>query len=157
MSRISRSILAALLALPALNVCACDSHNGKQTLLERFPNSIESGKHGRILDFCPDNTCIRVRSAKGNVDLEPWLLAYLFHFGGYYALADWRTEIGSTESIQDYPAALKDCAAQPDPSSCRKIAFRDAKVSVADLRYDEGVVAETAASFEPVAAEPVGQ
>jgi hypothetical protein len=158
MSRISSSILTALLALPAGDTFACDSlaQHGKQALLERFPNSIESDKRG-TLDFCPDNTCVRVRSARASVDLEPWLLAYLFHFGGYYALADWRADIGSAESIQGYPAALKVCTSQPDPVSCRKTAFGNAKVSVVEVRYDEGVVSETEASFDPVAAVPASQ
>ena len=134
MSKFIAAVFLALLSCPAMASAPGDV-SARQALLQRVPDSLETG---RVLAFCPDNTCIRVRSTNAGADLEGWLLAYLFHFGDYYVLTEWRAEIASSDRIQGYPDALKGCFAQADPLACSKAAFADAKIEVGFVRYDEG-------------------
>lgn len=152
MSAMSKSLLTVLLALltePVVGGTPRDAP-ARQALLARLPDSLTAS---RELSFCPDNTCIRVRSTHADADLEGWLLAYLFHFGGYYALADWRADIGSPDRIQGYPDTLKGCFTQPDPKACSKAAFDGANIEVGFVRYDEGQMSEGDAWSDP-AEEP---
>jgi hypothetical protein len=148
----SKSILTAFLALLVLPAAAGTGSGmpARRILVERFPDSLEESRN---LSFCPDNTCIRVRSANADADLEGWLFAYLFHFGDYYALSDWRADIGSPDRIQGYPDALRDCFRQPDPMGCSKAAFEIAGISVVDVRYDEGQMSEVDAWDPPASGD----
>ncbi|MGH8030765.1 MAG: hypothetical protein ACREO3_12620 [Arenimonas sp.] len=151
----STAILVAILALAGSSgsASATPPKSAGQTLLEQFPESLASADPERDIAFCPDNTCIRVRSATANADLQAWLLAYLFHFGDYYALSEWRSQVGSPVRIEGYPVALEHCLAQADALACRKAAFAEAKVSVVDTRTDEGETVEVDATFLPVGFE----
>jgi hypothetical protein len=149
MSRKMKMFLAALawIAFPAF-ASAPSAPSARQALIERLPGSLESV---REIAFCPDNTCILVRTQDSTVELEGWALAYLFHFASYYALADWRADIGSPDNIQGYPQPIRDCFAQADAMTCSRTAFERAGVSVLFVRYDEGVRAEGDAGFMPIA------
>lgn len=159
MAAIRYSVLATALFLLADMGRACDPRvqQAMQFLLEQFPDALVRTDPVREIAFCPDNTCIRVRSSSQNQNLDGWLLAYLFHFGDYYALADWRAHVGSAEYLDGYPAALKDCLADEDPAACGKAAFGAANVTVVFTRADEGVVAETEALFNPPPSDPTAK
>ena len=149
-------VLATALFLLADLGRACQPpvRHAMQLLLEQFPNGLVRTDPVREIAFCPDNTCIRLTSSSPNENLDGWLLAYLFHFGDYHALADWRAHVGSTEALDGYPVALENCLADEHPTACRKAGFGAANVIVVFTRADEGVVAETEALFNPPPSDP---
>jgi len=146
-----KTILAGalmILAVPAL-ACSPKERPATRALLELFPDSIEVEAGERVVAFCPDNTCIRLRATEPVADLEGWLLGFLFHFGDYYALSDWRKRVRTPEGIDGYPNQMRACLAQDDRTGCMKRVFREAKITVEFVRYDEGAESVSEQSFVP--------
>ncbi len=54
-----------------------------------FPNSLKYKNHGKLLEFCPDNTCNGFSAAPGvsQSALKDFAFLYLYYFSDYYALA----------------------------------------------------------------------
>jgi hypothetical protein len=146
-----KTILAGalmILAVPAL-ACSPKERPATRALLELFPDSIEVGTDERVVAFCPDNTCIRLRATEPVGDPEGWLLGFLFHFGDYYALSDWRKRVRTPEGIDGYPGQMRACLGQVDRTGCMKRAFREAKITVQFVRYDEGAESVSEQLFVP--------
>lgn len=146
-----KTILAGalmILAVPAL-ACSTKERPATRALLELFPDSIEVEAGERVVAFCPDNTCIRLRATEPVGDPEGWLLGFLFHFGDYYALSDWRKRVRTPEDINGYPSQMRACLGQDDRTGCMKRVFREAKITVEFVRYDEGAESVSEQLFVP--------
>jgi hypothetical protein len=110
-----------------------------------FPKSIELKKNGRLLEFCPDNTCHGF-SASENVPvatLKDFAFLYIYFFSDYYSLPEWRDK-----------AEVKDTAervlSEPEYHTCKKESSRESarcvlldlsrngRIKLLFVRYDEG-------------------
>lgn len=112
---------------------------------ESFPKSIELKNNGRLLEFCPDNTChgfVASRSVS-RATLKDFAYLYIYFFSDYYALPEWRTK----ESVQ---STAERVLSKPEYRSCRKENGRESarcvlldlsrtgKIKLLFIRYDEG-------------------
>jgi hypothetical protein len=116
-----------------------------QQITKTFPDSIKLKNKGKLLEFCPDNTCHGF-VASGDVSvttLKDFAYLYVYFFSDYYALPEWR---GRDEAKQAADGVLS----KPEYHRCDKGASRESarcvlltlshngKIKLLFIRYDEG-------------------
>lgn len=77
---------------PSANAAADQQFDPLEQITKTFPGTIELKEKGRVLEFCPDNTCDGFQ-ASNNVsrrELKDFAYLYIYFFSDYYALAEWR-------------------------------------------------------------------
>lgn len=114
-------------------------------LTATFPNSVHYRDHGRVLDFCPDNTChgfSALYSVPGG-SLRDFAFLYVYYFSDYYALPEWRTNEQvklATGRVLAKPS-YRGCKKETDRESARCVLLTlsgQGKVKLFFIRYDEG-------------------
>jgi len=110
-----------------------------------FPKSIELKNKGKLLEFCPDNTCHGF-VAKGGVavtTLKDSAYLYVYFFSDYTYLEDWRATDGARSTAERV-------LSKPDYRSCKKDTSRESarcvlldlahsgRIKLIFVRYDEG-------------------
>jgi hypothetical protein len=116
-----------------------------QELTKGFPQSVAVKNNGRLLEFCPDNTCNGFVTS-GNVTaatLKDFAYLYVYFFSDFTYLEEWR----HTDEAKKTAELL---LAQPESRSCRNTDRREAarcvlrdlsrngRIRLIFIRYDEG-------------------
>src|SRR5882724_5323255 len=85
-----------------------------------LPHTVKYKNKGRVISFCPDNTCDEFVAARGvsSKDLSTFAYIYLYSFTGYGYLEAWR----QLESTKKTAARL---LAMPEYRGCVGSIFRD--------------------------------
>ena len=109
-----------------------------------FPGSIELKRKGRLLEFCPDNTCDGFE-ASGDfyvTTLKDFAYLYIYFFSDYYVLQDWRNQAESGN-------VAKPVLSKPEYRNCKNESGLEAarcvlhnlssngKIKLIFIRYDE--------------------
>jgi len=139
------SILLIAWFLTAVAWAADDQFDPLKQIKSSFPESIELKNHGRLLEFCPDNTCHGF-SARANVsvpELKDFAYLYIYFFSDYYALPEWRDKAEVKETAERV-------LSKPEHRSCKKEGNRESascvlldlsrngRIKLVFIRYDEG-------------------
>ncbi len=114
-------------------------------LTSTFPGSVRYRNHGRVLEFCPDNTChgFSALSDVPSANLKDFAFLYVYYYSDYFALPEWRTkeEVKLTaERILEKPS-YRSCKRENDRKSARCILLNlgaEGKIKLLFIRYDEG-------------------
>jgi len=137
-------VLCPLLAAQAPGVGERDS-DPLVVLTESFPKSVEYKNHGKLLEFCPDNTCDGF-SASPDVSkaaLRDFSFLYEYYFSDYYALPEWRDREQPKKTAERV-------LSKPAYGSCRKETPKESagcvllnlsshgRIKLLFIRYDEG-------------------
>jgi len=140
-------VSAALLGCFAATIAwaADDQFDPLKQVTETFPKSIGLKNKGKLLEFCPDNTCHGF-SASDNISvatLKDFAYLYVYFFSDYYALPEWRSK-------EDVKNTAERVLSKPEYSGCRKENSRESarcvlldlsrngKIKLLFIRYDEG-------------------
>jgi hypothetical protein len=130
---------------PLLSQAAGGKNDPSQQLTKGFPQSVKLKNNGRLLEFCPDNTCDAF-VASGNVSaatMKDFAYLYVYYFSDFTYLDEWR-------NTADAKKMAKRVLAQPEYRSCTNADSRDAarcilrelsrkwKIGLIFIRYDEG-------------------
>jgi hypothetical protein len=109
-----------------------------------FPKTIELKNKGKLVEFCPDNTCDGFVAA-GPVSvsaLKDFAYLYVYFFSDYYILQEWRKQ-------EEARKAAEGVLSKPEYRSCRSDSSREAarcvlldlsrdgKIKLIFIRYDE--------------------
>jgi hypothetical protein len=114
-------------------------------LTASFPKSIAYKNHGKLLEFCPDNTChgFSAHPEVSKATLRDFAFLYIYYFSDYYALPEWRAK----EQVKD---TADQVLSKPSYRSCRKESGRESarcillnlsshgRITLLFIRYDEG-------------------
>jgi hypothetical protein len=115
-----------------------------QAIKQAFPKTIEFKNNGRLLEFCPDNTCHGFAKSE-NVPvaaLKDFAYLYIYFFSDYLYLDDWRKREDANltaENILSKPI-YHNCQREDRKESARCILLglsRDGKIKLKFIRYDE--------------------
>jgi hypothetical protein len=140
-------VSAALLSCLVANIAwAADDQSGPlKQITETFPKSVEIKNKGKLLEFCPDNTCHGFSASDkiSVVTLKDFAYLYVYFFSDYYALSEWRAK-------DDVKNTAERVLSKPEYSGCRKGNSRESarcvlldlsrngKIKLLFIRYDEG-------------------
>lgn len=116
-----------------------------QQITAGFPKSIKLKNNGKLLEFCPDNTCDGFIAKEGVAvtTLRDFAYLYVYFFSDYTYLEDWRATEGAKKT------ALR-VLAKPQYRNCKKDTSRESarcalldlsrngKIKLLFIRYDEG-------------------
>lgn len=121
-----------------------DASDPLRHITSSFPKTIELKNKGKLLEFCPDNTCDGFVAA-GPVSvgtMKDFAYLYVYFFSDYYILQEWRKQEEATKAVEGV-------LSQPEYRSCRSANSREAarcvlldlsrngKIRVIFIRYDE--------------------
>jgi hypothetical protein len=84
------------------NAAADQQFDPLEQIAKTFPGTIEFKKKGRVLEFCPDNTCdgFRASTSVSRSDLKNFAYLYIYFFSDYYALGEWRQTLPAKETAE---------------------------------------------------------
>jgi len=110
-----------------------------------FPKSIQYKNNGKLLEFCPDNTCHGF-SASGTVSkstLGEFAFLYIYYFSDYYALPEWRAKEQVKETADHVLSkpSYRRCRKESGKESARCILLNlssQGRIKLLFIRYDEG-------------------
>jgi hypothetical protein len=117
-----------------------------ETVTASFPRSIKLKNRGRLLEFCPDETCDEfVASNDVSVaTMKDFAYLYIYYFSDYLVyLPEWRNH-------NDAKNTAERVLSKPEYRSCKKDDSREAarcvllelsrngKIKLLSIRYDEG-------------------
>jgi hypothetical protein len=137
------AVIGVLSATPAWPTD--DQLNPLDEITRTFPKSIEVKDNGRLVEFCPDNTCDGF-SAPGSVSvptLEDFAYLYIYYFSSYNNLSEWRAEEGAK-------TAAERVLSKPEYAACKNKSLRESArcvlldlsrtvdIKLLSIRYDEG-------------------
>ena len=140
---------AGLILVTVTSLMAQDA-GGKRTdplqqLTKGFPKSVELKNNGRLLEFCPDNTCDGFVTS-GNVTaatLKDFAYLYIYFFSDFTYLEEWR-------NADEAKKTAESVLSKPDYRNCRNESSREAarcvlrdlsrngRIRLIFVRYDEG-------------------
>jgi hypothetical protein len=116
-----------------------------QQIEKGFPKSITFKKSGRLIEFCPDNTCDAFLAAKNvnKSDLKEFAYLWIYAFSDFTYLEDWRSK-AATKRIADRILAeprFESCS-EDNPRDRTKCAVtllsKGGRIRLFFIRYDEG-------------------
>jgi hypothetical protein len=116
-----------------------------QQLQRAFPDTVEIKGHGRLLEFCPDETCDGFVTS-GDVPLptlRDFAYLYVYFFSDNAILDDWKHTKDAKE-VADFVLAQKPYLAckNGDSHEAARCVLRDlsrnGKIRLIFVRYDEG-------------------
>jgi hypothetical protein len=115
------------------------------SLTASFPGSLKYKNHGKVLEFCPDNTCHGFSASKNvpRVELEDFAFLYIYYYSDYYALPEWRTKEQVTKTADQLLSkpSYRQCQKGTARESARCILLNlssKGKIRLLFIRYDEG-------------------
>ena len=114
-------------------------------LTASFPKSVEYKNHGKLLEFCPDNTCHGFSSSPdvSKATLRDFAFLYVYYFSDYYDLPEWRAKEQAKNTAEQV-------LSKPAYRNCRKATPRESagcvllnlsshgRIKLLFIRYDEG-------------------
>jgi len=116
-----------------------------QQLTKGFPKSVELKNHGRLLEFCPDNTCDAfVTSAAVTVaTLKDFAYLYVYYFSDFTYLDEWRNTDEARKTAEEIlgQSAYRTCKNENSREAARcilKDLSRNGRIRLIFVRYDEG-------------------
>jgi hypothetical protein len=109
-----------------------------------FPKTIELKNKGKLLEFCPDNTCDGFVAADpiSVGTLKDFAYLYIYFFSDYYVLQDWRTQEEprkGAESVLSKPEYRR-CRGENGREAARCVLLdlsRGGRIKLIFIRYDE--------------------
>lgn len=109
-----------------------------------FPKSIELKNKGKLLEFCPDNTCdgFITQESVPLPTLRDFAYLYIYFFSDYTYLEDWRATDGArntAERVLSKPE-YRNCKKDTSRESARCILLdlaQNGKIKLIFVRYDE--------------------
>jgi hypothetical protein len=124
---------------------ADDQSDPVKQITASFPDSIELKNKGRLLEFCPDNTCHGF-SASANVSvtaLKDFAYLYIYFYSDYYALPEWRGKEEVKEAVQRVLSKpeYRQCKNESSREAARCVLLslsRNGRIKLLFIRYDEG-------------------
>jgi|ERR1051326_2662022 hypothetical protein len=144
--------ISAVLILTVVSHCAMAECGGVadaqfdplKQITSTFTKTIEIKKGGRLLEFCPDNTCDAFEASSGvaKADLRDFAYLYIYYFSNYYVLQEWRAQGESKDTAERVLAKPKyrDCTTEDDFEAARCV-LRDlsenGRINLLFVRYDE--------------------
>jgi hypothetical protein len=146
----SYRIVGEIMAV-ALRTTACaqtsakvDARDPLQVIAQSFPKTIEFKDKGRVLEFCPDNTCDGFVRSEGVpiAELEDFALLYTYFFSDFIYLKDFRKCEDVSQAVDDVLSrpAYRECRSANSKGSarCALIALsRVRRTRLIFVRYDE--------------------
>jgi hypothetical protein len=116
-----------------------------QELNKGFPKSVEIKNHGRLVEFCPDNTCDAF-VASANVPivrLRDFAYLYVYFFSDFTYLDEWRNteEARKTAERVLVQPVYSICKSENSREAARcilKNLSRNGRIELIFVRYDEG-------------------
>jgi hypothetical protein len=113
-------------------------------LAHTFPKSIEFKNNGRLIEFCPDNTCdaFSAQEVVPKSSLEDLVYLYEFYFSDFAYLEDWRAE-PKARAVAELVLAKPEyglCHAESGITAARCVAKEissKGRVRLLFVRYDE--------------------
>jgi len=109
-----------------------------------FPKSITVKNGGRLLEFCPDNTCDGfVGSSKvSSTELKNFAYLWIFYFSDYTTLEDWRKSREASQVAERLLARpeYKKCKSGTLNGKARCVLLalsRNQRIRLLFIRYDE--------------------
>ena len=110
-----------------------------------FPGSIHYTNHGRVLEFCPDNTCHGFSGSSGvpRSTLRDFAFLYVYFYSDYYALPEWRAKEQVKHTAERVLArpSYRSCKKENDRESAGCVLLnlsRQGEIKLLFIRYDEG-------------------
>ena len=115
-----------------------------QEITNRFPGSIEFKAKGRVLEFCPDNTCDGFKAAQGvtREELREFAYLYIYFLSDYAYLREWREGAearATSERVLSRPQ-YRGCRADSSITTARcalRLLSADGRIKLLFIRYDE--------------------
>lgn len=134
-------VIAVGTALWAHTPIGVDAHDPLQVIERSFPKTIEFRSKGRVLEFCPDNTCDGfVRSGSvPTAELKDFAFLYVYFFSDYVYLENLRKR-------EDACLTAKNILSKPVYQGCQRTNAKEStRCVLLDLsrnkkifvRYDE--------------------
>jgi hypothetical protein len=129
-------------------VCAAgsgdDTSDPLQHITSSFPKTIELKNKGKLLEFCPDNTCDGFVAAPpvSVGELKDFAYLYIYFFSDYYVLQDWRNQQEArkaAEAVLSKPE-YRGCRGENGREAARCVLLdlsRDGRIKLIFIRYDE--------------------
>lgn len=116
-----------------------------RALATRFPQTISVKNHGRLIEFCPDNTCDGFVASKRVPigELKDFAYLYEYFFSQYIYLPEWRSTASAklaAEKILSRPAYQK-CKGKDSHAKARCVLLAlsyNRRIKLIFIRYDEG-------------------
>lgn len=109
-----------------------------------FPKTTELKNRGKLLEFCPDNTCDGfVAAGPVSVDaLKEFAYLYIYFFSDYYILQEWRNQEAARKAAEDILSKpeYRGCRGENSRETARCVLLdlsRDGKIKLIFVRYDE--------------------
>jgi hypothetical protein len=112
-----------------------------------FPGSIKLKAKGRLLEFCPDNTCDGFVAGEdvSSIALRDFTYLYIYFLSDYYVLQQWRSQAESkkvADRVLSKPE-YRDCRNQKEPGEAGRCVMRQlsagGKIKLIFVRYDENM------------------
>lgn len=135
-----------LLVLEAciIATAAGDKADPLNALTSTFPKTIEIKNKGKLVEFCPDNTCDGF-AASNDVSLamlKDFAYLYEYFFSDYYVLDKWRDKDEAKNTAEDVlsKAEYLSCRKGTSRESARCVLLnlsQDRKIKLLFVRYDE--------------------
>jgi hypothetical protein len=110
-----------------------------------FPKSITLKNKGRLIEFCPDNTCDGFVGSKNvsAAELKSFAYLYVYYFSDFTYLEEWRSKQQSKSTAEHLLARseFKGCKESNLRNKARcSLLFlsRNDRIKLIFIRYDEG-------------------
>jgi GNAT superfamily N-acetyltransferase len=114
-------------------------------LTKNFPKTVALKNRGRLLEFCPDNTCDAFSASSSvSVDaLKDFAYLYIYFFSDFYVLQEWRRHGDSKETAEHVlsKADYRGCKNDDSREAARCVLLRlsrNARIKLLFINYDEG-------------------
>jgi hypothetical protein len=109
-----------------------------------FPRTLDLKQNGRLLEFCPDNTCDGFVSSRdvSVATLKDFAYLYIYFFSDFSYLSEWRTHSVAKDAATRvlYKAAYRECKSGSDREAARGVLLslsRGGKIKRIFVRYGE--------------------
>lgn len=141
-------LVLAMTCCAAMAQAAASTKNNADPLLQitgTFSKTIEFKNKGRLLEFCPDNTCHGFVALEGvpHTDLRDFAFLYIYFFSDYIYLDEWRAHDGpkATAALLLSKSEYRDCKNENSRQAARCVLLnlsRKGRIKLIFIRYDEG-------------------
>jgi len=116
-----------------------------KSLTRSFPGAVTLKQKGRLLEFCPDNTChgFVASSDVSGVTLKDFAFLYVYFFSEYIYLPEWRSRPEARDSAERVLSRPEyhNCKTDGNREAARCVLMdlaRNGKIKLIFVRYDEG-------------------
>lgn len=136
--------VASCMTASAQTSAKVETDDPLRVIAQSFPKTMEFKDKGRVLEFCPDNTCDGfVRSERvPTAELKDFAFLCAYFFSDYVYLEDFRRREAARLTAENIlsRSAYRDCRGKTAKESARCVLLalsRNGRIRLIFVRYDE--------------------